>query len=85
MCAHPQRHRDRARPSVYSVSRRRPGRSTCRFHRLHRIDIVIEARAAQSTDPIVYAVAPRSRPACVVTRESLFDHHNTERTGIGNN
>ena len=48
----------RARPSVYSVSRRRPGRSTCRFHRLHRIDIVIEARAAQSTDPIVYAVAP---------------------------
>lgn len=60
-------YRYRARPSVYSgVSRRRPGRSTCRFHRLHRIDIVIEARAAQSTDPIVYAVAPRSRPACVV-------------------
>ena len=46
----------RARPSVYSVSRRRPGRSTCRFHRLHRI--YIEVRAAQSTDPIVYAVAP---------------------------
>ena len=60
----------RARPSVYSVSRRRPGRSTCRFHRLHRIDIVIEARAAQSTvkstDPIVYAVAPVPGPACVV-------------------
>ena len=61
-------YRYRARPSVYSgVSRRRPGRSTCRFHRLHRIDI--EVRAAQSTDPIVYAVAPvPSR----VRRESLL-------------
>ena len=60
-----------SRPAVgvrYSVSRRRPGRSTCRFHRLHRIDI--EVRAAQSTDPIVYAVAPvPSR----VRRESLFE------------
>ena len=61
-------YRYRARPSVYSVSRRRPGRSTCRFHRLHRIDL--EVRAAQSTDPIVYAVAPvPSR----VRRESLFE------------
>ena len=77
-------YRYRARPSVYSVSaRRRPGRSTCRFHRLHRIDIVIEVRAAQSTDPIVYAVAPvPSR----VRRESLSSNHKAQyRTyGIGN-
>ena len=63
----------RARPSVYSVSRRRPGRSTCRFHRLHRIDIVIEARAAQSTDPIVYAVAPVPSRVRVV-KEPILNH-----------
>ena len=72
MCAHPQRHLTGIAPGRRCpsgrVSRRRPGRSTCRFHRLHRIDI--EVRAAQSTDPIVYAVAPvPSR----VRRESLFE------------
>ena len=83
-------YRYRARPSVYSVSaRRRPGRSTCRFHRLHRIDIVIEVRAAQSTDPIVYAVTPQVAPVpSRVRRETCSairtTKHNTERSGIGN-